>query len=757
MEKIYNHKEIENKMYQLWEEKNAFSPEKVIKLRNPKNIGEPYSILMPPPNANAPLHCGHATYAIQDLMARFKRMQGFDVCYFPGTDHAGFETQYVYENKLKKEGKSRFDYDRQTLYSLVLNFVKLNSDLAINQLKKIGISADWRRNTFMLDKKVVDRVYKTFIKMHKEGLIYRDGYMVNYSTFYGTTFSDLETEYKDSVSPLYYIKYSVKGTEESITVATVRPETIYADVAIAVNPKDNRYKKYVDKVVINPLNGREMPIIQDEYVDIDFGTGALKITPGHDINDYKIGKKHNLEIISLIDLDGKLNELAKDCAGLYPNQARVKSVEILKKKGALAKVDEAYENRVLIDYKDGRPIEPMILPNWFINMEQLSEAAIKSVENEDIKFNKKLWKNEILRWLKEKKPWPISRQTIFGISIPVWYPIEDNDNLQVTFINSKGESKFGSIKSLLSIYNLKEIEDGLQKVIVPANAKYVVSVDKPGDGKQYLPETDTFDTWFSSGQWPFTTTGFPDSSDFKKYFPTSFMDSMWDIMFFWIARMLMFSLYLTKDSKKGSQVPFKNVYFHGAIADKSGKKMSKSKGNTIDPLEFVEKYGADALRMGILVGGNTASRYSPLDEDKVRGYRNFANKIWNVARFIQISEENAAVPFGIELTDKTLRSEDIKILTDCSALVESVTSKLNKYNFKLAGEEIYEFIWNRLANQYLEEIKDRKDITAKRTLKEVFSICLKLLHPFMPFVTEAAWQELKQKGDLDLIVSNWPN
>jgi len=235
------------------------------------------------------------------------------------------------------------------------------------------------------------------------------------------------------------------------------------------------------------------------------------------------------------------------------------------------------------------------------------------------------------------------------------------------------------------------------------------------------------------------------------------MDSMWDIMFFWIARMLMFSLYLTKDSKKGSQVPFKNVYFHGAIADKSGKKMSKSKGNTIDPLEFVEKYGADALRMGILVGGNTASRYSPLDEDKVRGYRNFANKIWNVARFIQISEENAAVPFGIELTDKTLRSEDIKILTDCSALVESVTSKLNKYNFKLAGEEIYEFIWNRLANQYLEEIKDRKDITAKRTLKEVFSICLKLLHPFMPFVTEADWQELKQKGDLDLIVSNWPN
>ena len=419
MNKTYDHKTIEKEIYEMWEKIRAFSPEGAKTLRetfgeknheskgsapsgNDSNFsGTPFTVLMPPPNANAPLHCGHVTYAIQDLMIRFKRIQGYDALYLPGVDHAGFETQYVYENKLKKEGKSRFDFDRDTFYNDVLAFVEENSDTAINQLKLLGMSADWDRNTFMLDPKVIDTVYDTFIKMYNEGLVYREGYMVNYSTFYGTTFSDLETDYKDSVSPLYYVKYPIrvapskKGQPLFLTVATVRPETIYADVAIAVNPKDKRYKDFVGKNVINPLTNEKIPVIEDEYVDIEFGTGILKITPGHDFNDYKIGKKHKLKIISLINLDGKMNENANEVCGLFPSQARKKVVEILQEKGAIEKINDKYENRVLVDYKEGNVIEPMILPNWFINMDKLLDPVISAIEKNEVKFNLPEWKSDL--------------------------------------------------------------------------------------------------------------------------------------------------------------------------------------------------------------------------------------------------------------------------------------------------------------------------------------------------------------------------
>ncbi len=740
----------------MWEEEKVFSPEGSAKNRkdsaNSANKGEPYSVLMPPPNANAPLHCGHATYSIQDLMVRYKRMQGYDTLYLPGTDHAGFETQVVYERQLKKEGKSRFDFDRETFYNDILNFVKENSNVAIDQLKKLGMSADWDRNTFMLDQKVIDTVYETFMKMFKDGLVYRDGYMVNYSTYHGTTFSDLETEYKDSISPLYYVKYKVVGAGDCVTVATVRPETIYADVAIAVNPKDKRYKKFLGKKVLNPLNNNEMVIIEDDYVDMEFGTGALKITPAHDFNDYQIGKKHGLPLISLINLDGKMNANSMEVEGLFPQQARKKVAEILKEKDAIEKVDENYTNRILVDYKDHFPIEPMLLPNWFIDTNKLMEAVIKSIEEEDVTFNLDSWKKEVLRWVREKKPWPISRQTVFGIRIPAWYEINKgvNPEIQVTFITKGSEYKTGNVYEVLESHSLSEIKAGLQKIIAPANSKYVIRIESPGEN--YIQETDTFDTWFSSGQWPLTTLGYPNSEDFKKYYPTDFLDSAYDIIFFWIARMILFGLYLTK------KVPFKMVYFHGLITDKHGKKMSKSKGNSVDPIEFVEKYGADALRMGIIVGGNTEAKLTPLDEDKVRGYRNFANKIWNIGRFINMKAVEGGGIKNLELGSADLKPEDKKILDELNKLISDVTNYLDNLKFKFAGEAIYEFIWEKLANTYLEAIKDQKDETALAVLKHVYLNAIKLLHPFMPFITETVWQEIqKPEGESEMIiVSKWP-
>ena len=761
MEKIYNHLLEEARIYKKWLDAKVFSPEGLSNQRAKYKItsnNKAYSVLMPPPNANAALHCGHATYSIQDLMIRFKRMQGFDVEYLPGTDHAGFETQVVYERNLKAEGKTRFDFDRKTFYQKVYGFVQENSDIAKDQLKRIGMSADWDRSTFTLDPKVIDFVHDTFIKMYNDGMIYRDGYMVNYSSFHGTTFSDLETEYKDSISPLYYVKYKyVENPSEYITVATVRPETIYADVAIAVNPKDERFKSKVGKMVLNPLTNKEIPIIADDYVDMEFGTGALKITPGHDINDYKIGKKYGLEIISLINLDGKMNSFAGDCAGMFPKQARVKAGEILKNNEALEKINDKYENRVLVDYKDQLPIEPMILPNWFVNMEKLADLAIEAIETEEVRFNLPEWKRDILHWIKDKKPWPISRQTIFGINIPVWYSIDKNPDMVVTFRDLSRNSVSGKISDLLKNHDLNIILQGLQKVI--PGEKAIFEVNKVAPGENYLPETDTFDTWFSSGQWPLVTMLKADSSKledsdlYKKYFPTAFLDSMYDIMFFWIARMIMLSKYLV------NEVPFNDVYFHGMVTDKFGKKMSKSKGNVINPLEYIEKYGADALRMGIIVGGNTEGRSSPLDEDKVRGYRNFANKIWNITRYIDMKEAELGF-FDLKNLDKSsIKLEaNQKMVETIDILIKGVTQNIEAYKFKLAGEAVYDFIWNDLANDYMEKTKDQKDLESLAVLKYALITALKLLHPYMPFITECVWENLHAKAEEfePLIISDWP-
>ncbi|OGC45400.1 valine--tRNA ligase [candidate division WWE3 bacterium RBG_19FT_COMBO_34_6] len=748
MEKNYNHKNVEEKIYKMWEDGGYFRPEICEEKRKELNLSvnkETFCVLMPPPNANAPLHCGHATYSIQDLMTRYKRMQGYRTLYVPGTDHAGFETQVVYERQLKKQNKSRFDFDSKTLFNDILSFVKENSTLAINQLKKLGMSSDWTRSTFMLSDQVLSTVYNTFEKMHKDGLIYRDVYLVNYSPYHGTTFSNLETIHIEATSPLYFVKYQIKNSNDYISVATVRPETIYGDVAIAVNPKDKRYTEYVGKVVTNPLNGREMKIIADDYVDLEFGTGALKITPGHDFNDYEIGRKHNLELISVIDLEGKMTQDAKDVAGMNIKSAREKSVEILRNKNALEKIDEKYTNNILVDYKDNKPIEPLLMPNWFVKMDKLALNALQAVKKDRVKFNLPVWKKEMISWLSNIRDWPISRQIVFGIRIPVWYNVDECGSSHIVFLDKNKNRIEGLGKNLLDKYSLEEIGQGLQKIIAGVDTKYLISKTRPGE--RFLQETDTFDTWFSSGQWPLTTLKYPDGEDFKKFFPTSFMDSMWDILFFWIARMIIFSLYLTKE------IPFKQVFIHGRVDDEKGQKMSKSRGNVIDPITYVDKYGADALRMGLLVGGNPAAKTTSFSEDKVRGYRNFANKIWNIARFIEMSESDAQFD-----KNKLDYADDKQIIDDMEKLIKEVNTKLNKFKFNLAGDTIYHFIWHNLADKYLESIKKREDKKSAMTvLGYVFKNCIKLLHPFMPFVTEEIWQNLYKKDQKEpLIISSWP-
>ncbi len=755
LDKRYDHNQTEQEIYQLWLDLGVFSPERQIALLEkhgikPKN--KTFSVLMPPPNANAPLHMGHATYTIQDLMTRYKRMQGFKTVYVPGTDHAGFETQVVYERLLKKQQKSRFDFDRKTLFEDILAFVKENSGVAIQQLKRLGMSADWSRLTFMLDKQVIKTVYDTFKKLHEDGLVYRDFYLVNYSPHHGTTFSNLETEHIEKTTCLYFVNYKVKNSEEVITVATVRPETIFADTAIAVNPQDKRYKKLVDKTVINPLTGKEMPVIADDAVDMEFGTGALKITPGHDFTDYEIGKKHNLEIISIINLEGKLQGTGTEVDGLRVKQAREKTVEILKEKGALARINENYVHNLLVDYKDKLPIEPMLLPNWFVRVDGMAQQTIRAVEENKVKFNKPVWKKEMLRWLKDIRDWPISRQIVFGIRIPVWYNVEETKNVFVTFLDNQGNSHELLLENALTEgFTIEEIREGLQKLIAPTNAKYVIAEELPGDS--YLPETDTFDTWFSSGQWPLTTLKYPDGEDFKEFFPTSFMDTMWDILFFWIARMLMFSLYLTE------QVPFRQVYIHGMVTDEHGQKMSKSKGNVINPMDFIEKYGADALRMGILVGGNTAAREFSLSEDKVRGYRNFANKIWNMARFIlgMVEQSDKSIPNFNEAVREKCTAEDTKILEELAILITDVNNSFKRLRFTDAGNAIYHFMWHRLADEYIEHVKNREDKdVALSVLTYCYNTCLKLLHPFMPFVTEKIWENMPKEKSIPLIIAPWP-
>ncbi|MGD0523024.1 MAG: valine--tRNA ligase [Candidatus Microgenomates bacterium] len=721
MEPKFEHQKYEKDIYDLWEKSGAFKA---------SDKGAPFTIIMPPPNANASLHAGHGMYVVDDILIRYKRMQGFSALWIPGMDHAGFETQFVFEKELAKKGQSRMDFDRNTLYQKIYDFVKENSGLIYEQFKRLGFSADWDRSVFTLDENVLEQVFSTFKKMESEGLVYRDDYIVNYCTHCGTSLADLEVKHVERIDPLYYIKYG------PLTLATVRPETIFGDTAVAVNPTDKRYKDLVSKMAQVPLTTRNVPIIVDAAVDINFGTGALKITPAHDPNDFEIGKIHKLDLIQSIDLNGKLTKAAGNYAGLKVKEARIKVVEDLQKKGLIEKIDTNYLHSVTTCYKCHHDLEPSVVPNWFIKVKDLKAKVKGAVEKNQVHFYPAKYKKYMLAWLEIMHDWPISRQIVWGIRIPAWYSINENPDIQITILDKSKRIITGRAGELLEQYSFSEIEEGLQVLTAHKSAKYIISQTKP-EGN-YLQDTNTFDTWFSSGQWPLVVSRFP----------TSVLGTLSDILKFWVSRMIMFSLYLK------NEVPFKDIYLWSMVADAKGVKMSKSKGNVINPIELVDKYGADAFRMSLIYGTPAGSKVI-LSDDKVRSMRNFANKIWNVARFVVTNRNSKG-----KIQKAKVNADDEWIQKELEKTIKLVTQALDGYKLNEAAEAIYEFIWHKFADKYIENCKLRivnSDTNAISTLNFVLDNSLRLLHPFMPFVTEQIWQNLYSNHSNNLLInSSWP-
>jgi len=717
MDKRYDHRKNEAKVYFFWEKSGVFTP----KIEKSKR---PFTVIMPPPNASDPLHIGHARFvAIEDILTRYHRMRGEPTLWLPGADHAGIETQYVFEKRLAKRGKSRFDYDPDTLYKMIWDYVMENKKTMEYQLKILGASCDWSRNKFTLDPDIVKIVYLTFKKLYDDGLVYRGERVVNYCPSCGTTFSQLEVNHVERDDPFYFLDY------ETVTIATTRPETIFADVAVAVNPKDKRYKDLIGKTAKLPIVGRRLPIIADSLVDPDFGTGALKVTPGHDATDFEIGQKHKLSTISVIDKEGKMINTPKKYIGMPVNKAREQVVEDLKRAKKIKKV-KTIRHTVGTCYRDKGLIEPLVYKQWFIRVQDvpsqaslikvkpLAKTALTAIREKKVKFAAKRFEKIAKHWLRNLKDWNISRQIVWGIRIPAW---KCEHCLEWTITKGPFPKKCKSC--------------GHQKL---------------------TRDPDTFDTWFSSGQWPYVTLlsssgisnfQFPISNkerskfeDFDYFYPTSVMETAYDILPFWVIRMIMLGLYAT------GEVPFRQVLIHGLVRDNKGEKISKSKGNVIDPIEMAEKYGADALRMA-LVWGALIENDIALSEDNVRGQRNFANKIWNVARFTFMQAPGKR---------RKRNEDDQKIVKQLKETKRLVTRLLGKHRLNEAAEELYDFFWNKFANDYLEKVKSRRG-DAQKTLEFILQESLKLLHPFMPFVTETIWQEGKNRFDSPALISaSWP-
>ena len=701
MDKVYNNKGIEEKIYKFWEEKGYFSP-------NLNKNGTPYSIILPPPNANAPLHFGHAMYVIEDILIRFKRMQGYKTLWLPGADHAGFETQFVFEKKLQQEGKSRFDFDRETLYKMIWDYVQENRVGMENQLKRLGFSLDWERKKFTLDQDIIKIVYKTFSNLYNDGYLYRAKRLVNYCTYDGTSFSDLEVVYEERKDPLFYIKYG------PLVLATTRPETKFGDTAVAVHPDDKRYQKYVGKELeIKTVLGKtKIKVVADKMVDMEFGTGVVKITPAHDFDDFEVSLRHNLPLVQVIGLDGKMNEKAGKFAGLYVKQARKAVVEEMQKRGLIDKIDENYIHRVGLCYKCKNPIEPLPLEQWFVKTEPLAKKAIEVIEKGNIKVFPRSFEKLYYQFLQNIKDWNISRQVVWGIRIPA-FKCEKCDEWEV----AEGEPRENCGKC---------------------------------SGKM-IQDTDTFDTWFSSGQWPYATLKTTNSLEF---YPTTVMETGYDILRWWVARMVMLGIYIqekngVKDVKK--QIPFDNIVLHGLVNDPLGKKMSKSKGNVVNPLEIVDQYGADAVRFA-LVYGTALGNDQSLSYPKLEAMRKFTNKLWNMARFIEMSRiQNPAN----ELKETVTNEKDKEMIEKTKKLTREVTRLLEKYDFNHAAQNLYEFTWHQFADVYIEDVKNRIDKNSYAVLSGTYLVVLKLLHPFMPFVTEEIFKKLNYEGE-SLMISQWP-
>ncbi|HOY11179.1 MAG TPA: valine--tRNA ligase [Candidatus Paceibacterota bacterium] len=699
--KPYNPTENESAIYKLWEQSGHFNPD------NLPNVTEgPFTIIMPPPNANGQIHAGHALFlTLEDIMIRYKRMRGFKTLWLPGTDHAGFETQVVYEKKLEKEGRSRFNLSREELYAEIMDFVQANKKATEDGMRQLGASCDWSREKFTLDPDIIQTVYATFKQMFDDGLVYRGKRIVNWCTKHQTSLSDLETLSEARKDKLYYMQYG------PLVVATVRPETMFGDVALAVNPDDERYRQYIDQDILvqTPIGELKLKVIADEAVEKDFGTGALKITPAHDANDFEIGLRHNLPSVEVIDHYGKLNEKTGKYAGLKIEEAREAVVRDLTELGLLLKTED-YEHDVSVCYKCGRVIEPRIIPQWFVKMKNLAEQAVKAVKDKKIQIIPNHQEKVFCHWLDNIRDWNISRQIAWGIPIPAKL-CEKCDYAVVDIENQK--------------------------------------TDCPKCGGQLIKDPDTFDTWFSSGQWPYATLGYPTGEDYRNFYPTDVMETAGDILFFWVARMVMFGLYRT------GQVPFQTVYLHGLVRDAKNQKMSKSKGNVIDPTVIAEKYGTDALRMA-LVTGNAAGTDMALSEDRIKGYKHFANKIWNITRFILENSQDQDSPVDLAPADE-------KLLAEFRALTTDITADMENFRFHLASEKIYQYTWHTLADVILEESKplifgnnESDRFSRLLTLNIILLDLLKLLHPFMPFLTETIWQSLPQTKEKMLLTARWP-
>ncbi len=695
--KAYEPSNYEPNIYALWESSGAFKP---------SGKGEPYAIVMPPPNANGNLHIGHALMAdLEDILIRFYRMKGRDTIYIPGADHAGFETWVVYERELAANNKSRFDFSREQLYSQVWDFVdKKRGDMEL-QLRALGASASWDDLVFTLDEKVISTAYKTFKQLWDEGLIYRGERIVNYCTVHHTSFADIEVEHKNEKSKLYKVAYPTLDKIDEIIVATTRPETLFGDTAVAVNPNDERYKHLIGTRVLLPLTEKEIPVIADEYVDQTFGTGAVKITPAHDPNDFEVGKRHDLEQIQVIDFDGTMINVPQQFAGLAAEEARKHVLGALKA-AELLRGETNIEHAVGHCYKCGSIIQPLIKDQWFIRMEPLAQEAIKAIEAGKVTFYPEARGKQLINYLGNIRDWNLSRQIPWGIPIPAFQSETD-----------------------------------------PNDWIFDERVDEPHimvNGTRYYREEDTFDTWFTSGQWPFITTDYLAGGDLARFYPNAVMETGHDILYPWVSRMIMLGLKIT------GQVPFKHVYLHGLVLDEHGQKMSKSKGNVINPIETLSEYGSDALRLG-LVAARSAGQDQAFSTTKVVAGRNFCNKLWNIARFIEdkLGDTYAmqeAAP--VTLADHWVRRE----LDQAAAHIESL---LGEYRFAEASEVVYHTIWSVVADWYIEASKqqDNPDMLAW-----VLDTCLKIAHPFAPFVTETIWQTLPwyKEGSL-LIRADWPS
>lgn len=761
----YNPNQVEAKLYKFWEESGFFSPDD-------DTQKSAYSIVIPPPNVTGTLHMGHALNAtLQDILIRWKRMLGYSALWLPGTDHAGIATQNVVERQLLQEGLSRYDLGRDQFLERVWKWKDSCGGIIIDQLKRLGCSCDWSRLRFTMDQGLSEAVKEVFLRLFEEGLIYRDLRLINWCPRCHTALSDLEVEHEELEGKLYYIKYPFKDApDQYVTVATTRPETMLGDTAVAVNPEDKRFKGLIGKTLILPLINREIPIIADSAVDMEFGTGAVKVTPSHDFNDAEIAQRHHLPYVSVINEEGKMTEEAGKYAGLDRYEARKRVINDLTELGLLEKV-EKHRHAVGHCYRCKTVIEPFQTVQWYVKIKPLAEEAVKVVEEGKIKFIPEGWVNNYYAWMRDIRDWCISRQLWWGHRIPVWYCTDceakdgrkQGELIEILFykpikLNGK-EIWSGTFSELRKLgVSREEIEQKAKIIKIPKELTPIASREEPKScpkcgSSELVQDPDVLDTWFSSALWPFSTLGWPkETEELKRFYPTSVLVTGFDIIFFWVARMIMMGLKFMKD------VPFRDVYIHALVRDSKGQKMSKSKGNVIDPLVMIDKYGADAFRF-TLAAFAAQGRDIKFSEDRVEGYRHFINKLWNAMKFLlNFSEFRTKDTFSIEDAKELKEKWILSKLYDC---IYETNRSLEAYRFNDAAGAVYQFLWHEFCDWYIEMAKvvlyseeGNKEDTVN-CLFFVFENILKLLHPFMPFVTEEIWLNVLKK-ETSLMVTSYP-